>query len=31
MQSLDAVQDALCVEIVKKLVEDIFNATVAQW
>jgi hypothetical protein len=31
MQSLDAVQDALCAEIVKKLVEDIFNATVAQW
>ena len=31
MQSLDAVQDALCVDIVKKLVEDIFNATVAQW
>lgn len=31
MQSLDSVQDALCAEIVKKLVEDIFNATVAQW
>ena len=31
MQSLDSVQDALCVDIVKKLVEDIFNATVAQW
>lgn len=31
MQPLDAVQDALCAEIVKKLVEDIFNATVAQW
>jgi hypothetical protein len=30
-QSLDTVQDALCAEIVKKLVEDIFNATVAQW
>ena len=30
-QSLDSVQDALCAEIVKKLVEDIFNATVAQW
>ena len=30
-QSLDAVQDALCSEIVKKLIEDIFNATVAQW
>jgi len=31
MIPLDAVQDALCVDIVKKLVEDIFNATVAQW
>ena len=31
MQPLDAVQDGLCAEIVKKLVEDIFNATVAQW
>ena len=31
MQSLDAVQETLCAEIVKKLVEDIFNATVAQW
>lgn len=30
-QSLDAVQDALCADIVKKLIEDIFNATVAQW
>lgn len=30
-QSLDAVQDALCAEIVEKLVEDIFNATVANW
>ena len=30
-QSLDSVQDALCAEIVKKLVEDIFNANVAQW
>ena len=30
-QSLDSVQEALCAEIVKKLVEDIFNATVAQW
>ena len=30
-QSLDSVQDALCAEIVKKLIEDIFNATVAQW
>ena len=30
-QYLDSVQEALCAEIVKKLVEDIFNATVAQW
>lgn len=30
-QLLDAVQDALCVEIIDKLVEDIFNASVAQW
>ena len=30
-RSLDSVQDALCEEIVKKLIEDIFNATVAQW
>jgi len=30
-QSLDAVQDNLCETIVEKLVEDIFNATVAQW
>ena len=30
-QSLDSVQDALCEDIVKKLIEDIFNATVAQW
>lgn len=30
-QSLDAVQEALCKEIVDKLVEDIFNASVAQW
>lgn len=30
-QSLDAVQSTLCEEIVDKLVEDIFNATVAQW
>lgn len=29
--SLDAVQAALCKDIVDKLVEDIFNATVAQW
>ena len=30
-QTLDSVQDQLCEEIVKKLIEDIFNATVAQW
>lgn len=30
-QSLDAVQDGLCESIVEKIVEDIFNATVAQW
>lgn len=30
-QLLDAVQDTLCEEIVEKLVEDIFNASVAQW
>jgi len=30
-QSLDAVESSLCAEIVEKLVEDIFNATVAQW
>ena len=30
-QSLDAVQSTLCAEIIEKLVEDIFNATVAQW
>lgn len=29
--SLDAVESTLCAEIVEKLVEDIFNATVAQW
>lgn len=29
--SLDAVESTLCAEIVDKLVEDIFNATVAQW
>jgi hypothetical protein len=31
MQSLDAVEAGLCESIVEKLVEDIFNATVAQW
>ena len=30
-QSLDAVENTLCKEIIDKLVEDIFNATVAQW
>lgn len=29
--SLDAVESTLCTEIVEKIVEDIFNATVAQW
>ena len=29
--SLDAVESTLTTEIVEKLVEDIFNATVAQW
>lgn len=30
-QPLDAVESTLCKEIVDKLIEDIFNATVAQW
>ncbi len=30
-QLLDAVESTLCEEIIDKLVEDIFNATVAQW
>ena len=30
-QSLDAVEGTLCETIIDKLVEDIFNATVAQW
>ena len=30
-QSLDAVESSLCEEIIDKLVEDIFNATVANW
>lgn len=30
-QSLDAVEGTLCEEIVEKLCEDIFNATVANW
>ncbi len=29
--SLDAVEGSLCEEIIEKLCEDIFNATVAQW
>lgn len=29
--TLDAVESTLCAEIVDKLVEDIFNASVAQW
>ena len=31
MQSLDAVEAGLCEEIVEKIVEDVFNASVAQW
>jgi hypothetical protein len=30
-QSLDAVESSLCEEIIEKLVEDIFNSTVANW
>ena len=30
-QSLDAVEGTLCETIIEKIVEDIFNATVAQW
>ena len=29
--SLDSVESSLCEEIIEKIVEDIFNATVAQW
>ena len=29
--SLDAVESTLCQEIIDKLVEDMFNASVAQW
>ena len=29
--TIDAVESSLCAEIVEKLVEDIFNASVAQW
>ena len=31
MQSLDAVEASLCEEIVEKLCDDMFNATVARW
>ena len=31
MQQLDAVESSLCEEIVEKLCEDVFNATVANW
>lgn len=31
MQSLDAVEASLCEEIIEKIVEDVFNASVAQW
>ncbi len=30
-QSLDAVESTLCQEIIEKLVDDVFNATVANW
>lgn len=30
-QSLDAVESSLCEEIIEKICEDIFNATVANW
>lgn len=30
-QSLDAVESTLCEEIIEKIVEDVFNATVANW
>ena len=29
--TLDSVESTLCQEIIEKLVEDIFNASVAQW
>jgi len=29
--SLEAVQSSLCAEIIEKIVDDMFNATVAQW
>ena len=30
-QGLEAVESTLCTEIIDKLIEDVFNATVAQW
>jgi len=30
-QTLDSVESSLCADIIKRLVEDIFNATVANW
>lgn len=30
-QSLDAVEGTICEEIIDKIIEDIFNATVANW
>lgn len=30
-QSLEAVESTLCAEIIEKLVQDIINATIAQW
>jgi len=31
LQGLESVENALCAEIIEKIVDDIFNATVAQW
>lgn len=31
LESLESVEQTLCAEIIDKLIEDIFNATVAQW
>lgn len=30
-QTMDSVQDALCEEIIDKIVEEVFNASVAKW
>ena len=30
-QGLESVESTLCTEIIDKLIEDVFNATVAQW